>query len=227
MDGYKQSFHIVSKEMKQHNDNIYSIGNSITKLKDTVQNLSVSNNTEKMLIFAIDSVRFQSRIVTLELDNIKRIVHSLHNHIYKEYFKFFQTLKDTFRDIITSDKVTNTVTSFIPKTYIELEPYKVYDPDQLAKLHDVIITLIYTVSEYVDDRQSELIKHENNYSEGLNIHNFITVFKHDIQSDKSNVDMFKSYLCTLHITHIDYCSYITSNITRTQKYIDSIVVINS
>ena len=63
----------------------------IDKLKNYYSDF-IKDNTQKMFIFGLDSLRFQSKILDVEYDDMKRLYLAINNRMYCEYFKLYNII---------------------------------------------------------------------------------------------------------------------------------------
>ena len=47
----------------------------------------IKNNKNDMLVFGLDSFHFQSKLIDIEYDDMKRLFSAINNRMYCEYFK--------------------------------------------------------------------------------------------------------------------------------------------
>jgi hypothetical protein len=63
----------------------------IDKLKDLYAEFIKTSKTQ-MFIFGLDSFNFQSKLIDIEYDDMKRLFLAINNRMYCEYFKLYKII---------------------------------------------------------------------------------------------------------------------------------------
>ncbi len=203
------------EQLKKNFTKIKEIRNKITiifntlethmkKLKETHSNF-IKTNKDNIFIFGLDSLQFQSKIIDIECDDMKRLFLAINNRIYCEYYKLCKLLVDYVKNNINEKKAMDLIrlTSNFP-VYKDLEPYKQYNFDIIQDIHEHIIMILYAVNEYIVNKQNELLDYKKQQDIGLNINNFVTTFKYGINSMREKFELFISYIEFFHSLHTKY-----------------------
>lgn len=206
-------------DMKTEFDNIKAIRSSlniifetlrvkINKLKNMYSEFIQENNST-LFVFGLDSFNFQSNLISIEFADMNRIFLAISNRMYCEYYKLYkivmsyltQSVRDkNFNELIAIDK--KKFNNF--PVYKDLEPYKEYNFDTVLELHDGIFGLIEIIIKYIKFREQELSVYQNKLKLGLNIDNFISSFKYDINLMSEKVCLFLKYIDFFHRLHKKY-----------------------
>jgi hypothetical protein len=206
-------------EMKTEFENIKAIRSSlyiifetlrvkINKLKNMYSEFIQENNST-LFVFGLDSFNFQSNLISIEFADMNRIFLAISNRMYCEYYKLCmivmsyltQSVRDkNFKELIAIDK--KKFNNF--PVYKDLEPYKEYNFDTVLELHDGIFGLIEIIIKYIKFREQELSVYQNKLKLGLNIDNFISSFKYDINLMSEKVCLFLKYIDFFHKLHKKY-----------------------
>jgi len=174
------------------------------KLKETHSNF-IKTNKENIFIFGLDSLQFQSKLIDIEYDDMKRIFLAINNRIYCEYYKLYKIMIDYIKCNINDKKALDLIklNSNFP-IYKDLEPYKNYDFEIVQEIHEQIILILYAINEYIGNKEIELTEYKRQQEIGLNINNFVVTFKFGINSIRENSDLFMYYIEFFHSLHTKY-----------------------
>jgi hypothetical protein len=180
-----------------------SLKNKITKLKNIYedfinQNDNTHNNT---FIFGLDSLKFQSKLIDIEYDDMRRIFNAINNRMYCEYFKLYKIISEYINENIHNDKVEMVNMDNKFPIYKDLEPFKQYDFEILKEIHATILVLIARLNNYIINKEHELKIHRQKNKYGLNIDNFVTAFQYNIYTIREKMNLFISYLQYFHKLH--------------------------
>ena len=174
------------------------------KLKETYSNF-IKTNKENIFIFGLDSLHFQSKLIDIEYDDMKRIFLAINNRIYCEYYKLYKIIVDYVKSTINEKKALDLIklNSNFP-IYKDLEPYKNFGFDIVQEIHEHIILILYAINEYIENRELHLIEYKRQQEIGLNINNFVVTFKFGINSMREKSDLFIYYIEFFHGLHTKY-----------------------
>jgi len=178
--------------------------NHLTKLKHTFYEFVV-NNKQHLFVFGLDSFQFQSKLIDIECDDMKRLFLAINNRMYCEYYKLYKIISEYVNQNITDKKTLEIVkvTNTFP-VYKDLEPYKQYNFETIQEIHENIILLLYGINEFIVNKESELQIHQKKQKTGLNINNFVTTFNYNIVMIKEKGLLFISYIEFFHTLHTKY-----------------------
>lgn len=174
------------------------------KLKET-HSMFIKSNKDNTFVFGLDSLQFQSKIIDIEYDDMKRLFLAINNRIYCEYYKLYKIIAEYVKYNIVEKKALDLIrlTNNFP-VYKDLEPFKQYDFEIIQEMHEHIILILYAINEYIENKQNELNGYKKQQSIGLNINNFVTTFKFGINTTKEKFELFISYIEFFHGLHTKY-----------------------
>jgi len=175
--------------------------------------LSMDKYTNKYeYVFGIDSFRFQSRMINLEYDDIKRLYASHINRMYGEYFKLYKIISKIIKTI-DNNKLNAILkaNNYFP-IYKDLEPFKKYEYKLIIDLHDVLLLFINGIIAYNLDKINELNHQKQKQELGLNINNFIFTFESDNKFVDEKICLFINYITFFHELHLKYMTRFLSKI---------------
>ena len=159
------------------------------------------NNT---FVFGLDSFYFQSKLIDIEYDDMKRFFLAINNRMYCEYFKLYKIINDYTCKSITEKKIIEMLKSNNYPVYKDLEPFKEYDIELILDIHDSILNLLSILISTLNNRENELEIHKAKQNIGLNIDNFITTFSFHITVLREKIIMFITYIEFFHKMHTKY-----------------------
>jgi hypothetical protein len=180
-----------------------SLEQMIGKLKNLYADF-IKHNENALSVFGLDSFRFQSRLIDLEYEDMKRLFLAINNRMYCEYFKLYKIICAYISDIITDKKILEIikVNNFPP--YKDLEPFKEYNIETVQELHENILLLVHSILNNIELKENELLNYQGKRKIGLNIDNFVASFKFDIIMIREKVSLFLTYVEFFHKLHTKY-----------------------
>jgi len=196
---------LVIKDIRNKVTNIFKIlENNLNKLKQTYAEF-ILNNKHNLFVFGLDSFQFQSKLIDIEYEDMRRLFYSINNRMYCEYYKLYKIIVDYIKENINDRKIIELIKepNYFP-IYKDLEPYKQYSFDIVQELHENIIILLYGINDFIINKETELQIHKKKQDTGLNINNFVTTFNFNIVIWKEKVALFISYIDFFHSLHTKY-----------------------
>lgn len=178
-----------------------SVNQRIEKLKELYSEF-VKNNKKNLFVFGLDSFHFQSKLVDIEYEDLKRIFCIINNRMYCEYYKLYKIVTEYISHDVTDKKIVESVNlnnNF--QAYKDLEPFKQYNFEHVKELHENVVLLLNLISNYLTSKKCELQSHETKRYIGLNIDNFVSTFSYDIFVMREKVNLFISYIEFFHNLH--------------------------
>jgi hypothetical protein len=191
----------------------------IDKLKGLYSEF-IKTSKMQMFIFGLDSFHFQSKLIDIEYDDMKRLFLAINNRMYCEYFKLYKIIVH----YITSNKSDKTIDHVKINnypTYKDLEPFKEYDFEVIQDIHENILNLVGVLISDLNNKENELLLHKNKQSIGLNIDNFITTFNYNINVMKEKIVMFITYIEFFHKLHTKYLKRFANKIQLMYTHINN------
>jgi hypothetical protein len=191
----------------------------ILKLKGIYSDYS-KYNKDSLFTFGLDSFHFQSKLIDIEYDDMKRIYLAVTNRIYCEYFKLYKLIIEYVTESIHDKKITEYVKdNHMYPIYKDLEPYKKYDFELIVDIHDVIIGFLLLIDGYILSKEDELRHHQQKNDIGLNLDNFVNTCQFNNTVVKEKLKLFISYIDFFHKLHVRYFKRFT---TKMQLFISQI-----
>ena len=188
----------IQKQVKSYSE-ILQI--RINKLKQFYKEFLTGNRTQ-LFIFGLDSLNFQSKLIDIEHEDMKRIYLVISNRMYCEYYKLYRIITAYITETGFDKKILDLIKGHKFPVYKDLEPYKEYDFSVVVDINDAILLLLNTILGYLEGKQHELHFHEMKKNIGLNIDNFISSFDFEITVIREKVNLFLTYLNFFHKLHL-------------------------
>jgi len=218
-------------KLKGEFNNIITIRNSVKNIFDILQirinKLKIfyaefiKDSKNDMFIFGLDSFHFQSKLIDIEYDDMKRLFLAINNRMYCEYFKLHKIITEYIIKNVNDKKIKETVKNNNYPTYKDLEPYKEYKFETIQEIHENILNFISILKSMVTNKENELIIHKSKQRLGLNIDNFITTFNYNINVIREKINMFVDYIEFFHKMHTKYLKRFSNKIQLMHTHIDS------
>jgi len=183
----------------------------IYKLKQFYQDFIANNNTQ-LFIFGLDSFYFQSKMIDIEYEDMKRLFLAMNNRIYCEYFKLHKIIIYYINENISDKKILESIKTCIYPIYKDLEPFKEYDFELINDIHENVFDLILQIITYTEHKEKELIIHTSKKNIGLNIDNFVNTFNYDIIIMKEKINLFIKYIEFFHKLHTKHFKRLSNKI---------------
>jgi hypothetical protein len=209
LEQLKKNF-LTIKDIRGKVTNIFTIlEGHLLNLKKTYAEF-VENNRQNLFVFGLDSFQFQSKLIDIEYEDMKRLFLAINNRMYCEYYKLYKIIADYVKENINDKKTQDLIkiTNIFP-VYKDLEPYKQYKFEMIQEIHENIILLLYEINEFIMNKESELQIHKKKQDIGLNINNFVSTFNYNIIMIKEKGMLFISYIDFFHNLHTKYLQRFT------------------
>ena len=192
--------------------NIFEILQSrIDKLKILYSEF-IQNNKNQVFVFGLDSFHFQSKLIDIEYDDIKRLFMAIGNRMYCEYFKLNKIIIEYILNNVKDKKITEILKINNYPIYKDLEPFKEYKFETLMDIHENILKMISILVSELNNKENELTIHKSKQHIGLNIDNFVTTFNYNNNVMKERIIMFITYIEFFHKLHTKYLKRFSNKI---------------
>ena len=213
--------HRISK-LKTDFNNITSIRNNVKNVFDILQlrinklklfySEFIKNNKNKLFVFGLDSFHFQSKLIDVEYDDMKRLFLAINNRMYCEYFKLYKIITEYIYENINDKKITEIIKVNNFPVYKDLEPFKEYSFETTTEIHENILIIVNSIISNLNTRENELNIHRGKQALGLNIDNFITTYNFELTVMKEKVSMFLTYIEFFHKLHTKHLKRFSNKI---------------
>ena len=211
----------ISK-LKTDFNNITIIRNNVKSVFDILQlrinklkmfySEFIKNNKNKLFVFGLDSFHFQSKLIDVEYDDMKRLFLAINNRMYCEYFKLYKITTEYIYENINDKKITEIIKVNNFPVYKDLEPFKEYSFEITTEIHENILVIVNSIISNLNTRENELNIHRGKQALGLNIDNFITTYNFELTVIKEKVSMFLTYIEFFHKLHTKHLKRFSNKI---------------
>ena len=218
-------------KLKSDFNNIITIRNTVKNVFDILQvrinklklfySEFIKNSKNDMFVFGLDSFRFQSKLIDIEYDDMKRLFLAINNRMYCEYFKLHKIIVEYILNNIDDKKITDIVKVNNYPIYKDLEPYKEYKFETILDIHENILNLLNILMGSLANKENELSIHKTKQRIGLNIDNFITTFSFNIIVLREKIIMFITYIEFFHKMHTKYLTRFSNKIQLMHSHINN------
>jgi len=200
-------------DIKNEDLNTFSILEiKMSKLKELYKEF-VNNNRNNLFVFGLDSFRFQSKLIDIEYDDMKRLFLAITNRMYCEYFKLLKIIIEYIKESVDDKKLLDfvKVNDNYP-VYKDLEPFKKYDFEIIQNLHELLLNLLSSINNILMTKDYDLKMYKNKNNFGLNIDNFVNTFNFNNIMMREKIILFITYLEFFHKLHNKYFKRFTTKL---------------
>ena len=218
-------------KLKNDFNNIVSIRTSVKTIFDTLEQRIdklkslyadfIKHNENILFVFGLDSFRFQSKLIDIEYEDMKRLFLAINNRMYCEYFKLYKIILAYITENITDKKILEIIKINNFPVYKDLEPFKEYKIETVLELHENILLLLTSIVNNMENKENELLVYQNKRKIGLNIDNFVTSFNFDIIMIREKVSLFLTYVEFFHKLHAKYLKRFSNKIQLMYAHINN------
>jgi hypothetical protein len=181
----------------------------------------IKNNKNKLFVFGLDSFHFQSKLIDVEYDDMKRLFLAINNRMYCEYFKLYKIITEYVYENINDKKITEIIKVNNFPVYKDLEPFKEYSFETTTEIHENILVIVNSIISNLNTRENELNIHRGKQALGLNIDNFITSYNFELTVIKEKVSMFLTYIEFFHKLHTKHLKRFSNKIQLMYTHIST------
>lgn len=218
-------------KLKSDFNDIINIRNTVKNVFDILQvridrlhqmySEFIKTNKSEMFVFGLDSFHFQSKLIDIEYDDMRRLFLAINNRMYCEYFKLHKIIVDYISKNVFDKKVSDLVKINNFPIYKDLEPFKEYKFEVILDIHENILNLLGMLMSTLLNKENELSIHKRKQSLGLNIDNFITSFNFNINVMREKIMMFITYIEFFHKMHSKYLKRFSNKIQLMYTHISN------
>ena len=216
----KEDFNTITNIRDNVNNGFDALQLRIDKLKLFYSEF-IKNNNNNIFVFGLDSFRFQSKIIDIEYEDMKRLFLAINNRMYCEYFKLHKILVEYISKNNDEKVYIDTSKVNIYPIYKDLEPFKEYNFEIIADIHENILNILSILMSVLNNKENELSIHKLKENIGLNINNFITTYNFNINVLKEKIHMFINYIEFFHKMHSKYLKRFSNKIQLMYTHINN------
>ena len=194
----------------------------VTKLNN-IYTEYIKKNQDNVLIFGLDSLRFQSKLIGIEYEDMKRLFYAINNRMYCEYYKLYKIIMDYIVENVSDVKIVEMVKSdvYVFPVYKDLEPFKQYEIETIQSIHEAILIFLNSLCSHIISKEQELKAHKVTNKSGLNIDNFVMSFNFNLIVMKEKVSLFINYVVFFHTSHLKLLTRFVTKVKLMMKHVKS------
>jgi hypothetical protein len=218
-------------KLKSDFNNIITVRNNVKNVFDILQvridklrqiySEFINSNKNDMFVFGLDSFHFQSKLIDIEYDDMKRLFLAINNRMYCEYFKLHKIIVEYISKNINDKRSIDLVKINNYPVYKDLEPFKEYKFEIVLDIHENILNLLGVIISILNNKENELSIHKTKQNIGLNIDNFITTFNFNLSVMREKITMFIAYIEFFHKMHSKYIKRFSNKIQLMYTHINN------
>ena len=218
----KKSFTKLIELRTEVHSTFVGLNNIVSKL-NTIYADFITKSQDKVLIFGLDSLRFQSKLIGIEYEDMKRLFYAINNRMYCEYYKLYKIIMDYIIENVSDVKIVEMVKSdvYVFPVYKDLEPFKQYEFETIQRVHEAILIFLNSLSSHITSKDQELKTHQTTNKSGLNIDNFVMSFNYNLVVVKEKVNLFINYVVFFHTSHLKLLTRFVMKVNLMMKQVKS------
>lgn len=203
IDGLITQFSDIMKTIDEIDGKLELLGDRVIGLS-SAYTAAVKKHEDTIFIIGLDAFHFQSRLVSIEFDDLVRLKKIIVNQMYSEYYKLYKRVCEALRKPVE--------VNLFP-VYLDLEPFKQYGNETLVSIHTYIIDTLRTDKEYIDEKNVDIVEYETKMEEGMGgVDNLMTTIKFTIHMDEEQNALLTNYVQSCHRMHTKYLERLLSKI---------------
>jgi hypothetical protein len=198
------------------------LNNIITKL-NAIYTDFIKKSQDSVLIFGLDSLRSQSKLIGIEYEDMKRLFYAINNRMYCEYYKLYKIIMDYIVENVKDIKIVDMVKSdvYVFPVYKDLEPFKQYEIETIQSIHEAILIFLGSLSSHILSKEQELKTHKMTNKSGLNIDNFVMSFNFNLVVMREKVNLFINYVVFFHTSHLKLLTRFVTKVKLMMSHVKS------
>jgi hypothetical protein len=216
-------FKIIIETYNKINDKRTHLANRISVLKTKYNDL-IHNNNRRIFLFCLDSLHFQYKCLTIELEDIIRFITFINNRMYADYYKLYNLIILQANDKYSLPLPLIDVKKF--PVYKDHDPFYEYSIDHIIELHDIIIQIIHTLFVQYSRKEREIYEHTDE-SNGFSIMNFINTLEYENSLLREQISLQISYVSFFHNLQTNCLNRLLSKIQNLHNEVESNLIIKN
>jgi hypothetical protein len=165
---------------------------------------AVKKHEDTIFTMGLDVIQFQSRLVSIEFDDIIRLKKIIFNQMYSDYYKLYKRICEALHKPGEFN---------LFPIYLDLEPFKQYGNETLVSIHTYIIDMLRTDKECIDKKNNDIVQYKTKMEEGVGgLDNLMTTLKFTIHMDEEQNALLTNYVQSCHRMHAKYLTRLLAKI---------------
>jgi len=192
-------------DLKEGNINgLKTLDTKIQQIKSLYSDF-IQSNKDQLFVFSLDAFHFQSKLVDLEYEDMKRMFLFITNRMYCDYYKLFKIIVSYVNENIPDKKLVDLIKLHdnFP-VYKDLEPFRQYDFQYIQSLHEIILVIITYIHTFITNKEHDLKGYQTKNQIGLYIDSFVSTFSFNTVIINQRALLYIDYIEFFHKTHTKY-----------------------
>lgn len=174
----------------------------VTELKNIYSELLTNNKSINSLL---DTLYFQTKLITLELKNVNDMFKIIDNRIYGDYYKLYKMIVKYCKDNYTDNNILKILNNNF-KTYNDLDFTTEYEFTLTEEVYNTLMSILEMMTRDLNNRNINFVKDETKKTQGIDIDNLIHNQKFNNTILNENIELFKHYTEAYNKFHKKYFS---------------------
>lgn len=174
----------------------------VTELKNIYSELLTNNKSINSLL---DTLYFQTKLITIELKNVNDMFKIIDNRIYGDYYKLYKMIVKYCKDNYTDNNILKILNNNF-KTYNDLDFTTEYEFSLTEEVYNTIMSILDMMTRDLNNRNINFVKDETKKTQGIDIDNLIHNQKFNNIILNENIELFKHYTEAYNKFHKKYFS---------------------
>lgn len=179
-----------------------SLEQKVSELKTIYSELLTNNKSINSLL---DTLYFQTKLITIELKNVNDMFKIIDNRIYGDYYKLYKMIVKYCKDNYTDNNILKILNNIF-KTYNDLDFTTEYEFSLTEEVYNTLMSILEMMTRDLNNRYINFVKDETKKTQGIDIDNLIHNQKFNNTILNENIELFKHYIEAYNKFHKKYFS---------------------
>ena len=182
---------------------IKNLENKIIRLKTIYTDL-LHNNRHLNNDTSLDTLYFQTKLITVELDNTNYIFKLIDNRIYGDYYKLYKNMTKYINKLEFDKKIKQLISPDKYPEYNDLKLDIIYEFNITIDIHDNILKILEVLLDELSIKKNNYENEKHKSKSGINIDTLLHKINHTIIVFEQDISLFNKYLLVYNESHKKY-----------------------
>lgn len=182
---------------------IKNLENKIITLKTIYTDL-LHNNKHSKNDTSLDTLYFQTKLITVELDNTNYIFKLIDNRIYGDYYKLYKNMIKYINKLEFDKKMKQLTSTDKYPEYNDLKLDIIYEFNITIDIHDNILKILEVLLDELSIKKNNYENEKYKSKSGINIDTLLHKINHTILVFEQDISLFNKYLLVYNKSHKKY-----------------------
>ena len=183
---------------------IKNLENKIITLKTIYTDLLHNNNKHLNNDTSLDTLYFQTKLITAELDNTNYIFKLIDNRIYGDYYKLYKNMIKYINKSEFDKKIKQLTSTDKYPEYNDLKLDIIYEFNITIDIHDNILKILEVLLDELSIKKNNYENEKYKSKSGINIDTLLHKINHTILVFEQDISLFNKYLLVYNKYHKKY-----------------------